>query len=299
MLIQPDCIPCILKMTISVLRRLPLEEEEVNELYSQILKILPLSNPPWDRMSAELVEIVMQKIVHYMGDPDPFYSEKLRQNKIMLKLYPQINELIEKAPDPLYEAVKLAGIGNAIDFMFSQSMSDIEKSIKERLRSSINQKNYEELEGKLKESSRILYLGDNAGEIVMDRLLIERIRRVKDMDITFVVRSRPTLNDVTRKDAEFVGIDRPARVIENGIDGPLPGTILKRCSNEMKEWIQKADLIISKGGANHDTMDEETDSLHKDITFLLLSKCYPYQKHFNVPLNDPILANVYKSNSFR
>jgi uncharacterized protein with ATP-grasp and redox domains len=104
---------------------------------------------------------------------------------------------------------------------------------------------------------------------------------------------------VTKEDAEFVGIHKLAKVIENGIDGPLPGTILGRSSEELRQWVERADLIISKGGGNHDTIDEEKESLKKDITFMLLSKCRPYYNHFDVPLYQPILANFFRSNAFR
>ncbi|MGD9076184.1 MAG: ARMT1-like domain-containing protein, partial [Desulfobacteraceae bacterium] len=88
---------------------------------------------------------------------------------------------------------------------------------------------------------------------------IETIREGQDVEIFFVVRSVPILNDVTLREAQFVGMDRVATVIRNGIDSPLPGTILKRCSRELRELVERADLIISKGGGNFDTLDEESE----------------------------------------
>ncbi len=105
----------------------------------------------------------------------------------------------------------------------------------------------------------------------------------------------PTLNDATLSEAKSVGLDKIATVIENGIDGPLPGTLLSRCSSEVKELVRQSDLIISKGGGNFDTLDEERKHLRKNISFMLLSKCEPYYKHFGVKIYDPILANYYYS----
>jgi hypothetical protein len=103
----------------------------------------------------------------------------------------------------------------------------------------------------------------------------------------------PTLNDATLREAKAVGIDRIATVIENGIDGPLPGTILSRCSDEVNELVRQSDLIISKGGGNFDTLDEERKHLDKKISFLMLSKCAPHFDHFGVKLFHPILANTF------
>ena len=116
-----------------------------------------------------------------------------------------------------------------------------------------------------------------------------------DVEVVLVVRSTPTLNDATMRESQFVGINEVATVIENGIHGPLPGTILRRCSKEVRELFDRADLIISKGGGNFDTLDEERKHLKNNFTFIFLSKCYPYYRYFDVPLLQPILANSFAS----
>lgn len=138
-----------------------------------------------------------------------------------------------------------------------------------------------------------MYFGDNAGEVVFDKLLIETIKELHSVEIVFVVRSVPTLNDATLTEARSIGIDNIAQLIENGIDGPLPGTLLARCSNEVQDVVNRSDLIISKGGGNFDTLDEERKHLNKNISFLLLSKCEPYYRHFGVQIYQPIIANYY------
>ncbi|MGD9034004.1 MAG: ARMT1-like domain-containing protein [Desulfobacteraceae bacterium] len=200
------------------------------------------------------------------------------------------------APDPLYEAVKLAIIGNSVDFMMSDKSVDTLEMIKKRMEYALPEETFKEFVGKLNSTRRLLYIGDNAGEIVFDKLLIETIREGQDVEIFFVVRSVPILNDVTLREAQFVGMDRVATVIENGIDSPLPGTILKRCSRELRELVERADLIISKGGGNFDTLDEERKRLDMNITFMFLSKCYPYKRHFGVELSNPIMANFFERN---
>ena len=97
----------------------------------------------------------------------------------------------------------------------------------------------------------------------------------------------------SKEEAKTVGIDKIATVIENGIDGPLPGTVLNRCSSKVNDLVRQSDLIISKGGDNFDTLDEERKRLNKNISFLLLSKCDPYYRHFGIQIYQPILANYY------
>ena len=197
--------------------------------------------------------------------------------------------MLKTAEHPLRIAAHLGGLGNAIDVMMEGGAADIQKIIKEQLAYPLHKNAFEILEKRITNSNRILYFGDNAGEIVLDRLFIETIKEQHDTDIIFVVRSMPTLNDATLKDSEQIGMVNLVRVIENGIDGPVPGTQLHRCSRDVKGLFQKADLIISKGGGNFDTLDELPKKHKSKISYLLLSKCRPYREHFGVGLHQPIL----------
>jgi uncharacterized protein with ATP-grasp and redox domains len=201
--------------------------------------------------------------------------------------------MVNADPDPLYMAVKLSILGNSMDLMVADPSVTIENSISEKVKIPLSKENYSQFKQQLKASKHVLIFGDNAGEIVFDKLLIETIKKMHQLEISYVVRSVPTLNDATLKEAKSIGLDKVATVIENGIDGPLPGTLLSRCSDEVNDLVRRSDLIISKGGGNFDTLDEERKHLNKNISFLLLSKCEPYCNHFNMKLYQPILANFY------
>ncbi len=289
MFLKPDCIPCILSMSLNYLRKLSVPEEQVNMIYSDILSLRPLRGEMWDMTSPEVIEPIMKKIMAAVGNKDPFAAEKEKQNRKMLSLYPELQRMVKTAEHPLRTAAHLAGLGNAIDVMMEGGAADIQKIIKEQLAYPLQKNAFEILEKRIINSNCILYFGDNAGEIVLDRLFIETIKEQHDTDIIFVVRSMPTLNDATLKDAEQIGMVNLVRVIENGIDGPVPGTLLDRCSREVQDLFQKADLIISKGGGNFDTLDELPEKRKSKISYLLLSKCRPYQEHFGVGLQRPIL----------
>jgi hypothetical protein len=276
-------------MAISLIRKLPLDEALVKKLYAEILEIPALKGKRWDVTSPEIIEQVMIKIVDAVGDPDPFAAEKRQLNRTLMDRYPYFQSLVTESDDPLYTAVKLAIAGNAIDFMVPRGTIDVAKTIQEQLEQPISQQRFSPFKTRLEASKSILYFGDNAGEVVLDKLLIETIKKRYDRDITFVVRSVPTLNDVTIKEATFVGMDQVVRVVENGIDGPLPGTIFNRCASQIRALAKQADLIISKGGGNYDSLGEEKNFLNK-IVFMLLSKCYPYNQTFGVDMFHPILS---------
>jgi len=291
MLLQPDCIPCVLNMSVSVLRRLPLGEGEIRNLCTEILDNRSLRGRFWDTTSSEVIEEVMEKVCRVLGDPDPFAREKARQNEAATALYPQLQSLINGSSEPLCTAAKIAVLGNAIDFMVPQNTADIEKSIRDRLGFPLDQREYETFEQRLRKSRRVLYFADNCGEVVLDKLFMETMKGYLEVEFILVVKSVPAMNDATLKEVHALGMDRIATVIENGIQGPLPGTILKRCSPAVREWVGKADLILSKGGGNFDTLDEEKDGFPVPIAFLLLSKCHPYYRRFGIPVDQPILYN--------
>lgn len=293
MFLKPDCIPCILKMTISSLRKLPLDENSVKALYSDILQIPALRGQVWETTSPEVIEDVWKKIVAKVNSRDPFFETKSNQNEKIMLLYPFLEKMVSEAADPLKLAVKLSILGNSMDFMVADSSLAVEKSIAAKAKLPLSENSYSEFRKQLEATRHLLIFADNAGEIVFDRLMIETIKRLYQPKISFVVRSVPTLNDATLREAKAVGIDRIVNVIENGIEGPLPGTILSRCSDEVNDLVRQSDLIISKGGGNFDTLDEERKHLNNKISFLLLSKCAPHFDNFGVKLYHPILANTF------
>jgi uncharacterized protein with ATP-grasp and redox domains len=177
MLMKPDCIPCISKMSISAIRMLTSDKRIIKELLCQILEIPSLRGLYWDITSSEVIELLMEKIVEAMDDPDPFYLLKVQQNKRMMELMPYLRNLLNGASDPLHLAIKLAILGNAIDLMISDTSLEIETAIGEMLEETrIPVERFLEFKEKLGGSELVLYLGDNSGEIILDKLLIEAMK---------------------------------------------------------------------------------------------------------------------------
>jgi uncharacterized protein with ATP-grasp and redox domains len=280
-------------MALSTIRNLNLDENVARDLYSQVVAVTQSKSCRWDLTNEEVVEAVLELILERIADPDPFQSLKMEQNKMIMNIYPWLQNLVAKGDDPLYTAAKLATLGNSLDVMVSENTVDMEESITSRLDAPLSQEGFARFKEQLRKSFSIVYFADNAGEIVFDKLLIETIKELCDAEIVVVVRSFPVLNDVTMKEARFVGLDTIVRVVENGIDGPLPGTILRRCSDKVRQAVHRADLLIAKGGANFDTLEEEYKRTRMNITFMLIAKCFPLYTYFGKDLNQLILANYY------
>jgi len=209
-----------------------------------------------------------------------------------MQIYPWLKELATSASDPLYNSVNLSIIGNSLDAMKYEKSMDLKSLIQERMKIGIFKPTFDEFCRKLSKSNLIVYCGDNSGEIIFDKVLIEIMKaKYNNLEIVYVVRSIPALNDVTLEEALFTGMDKIVSVVENGIDAPFPGTVLERCSSKIKKLFKNADLIISKGGGNFDSLDEEKS--FGNVSFMLLAKCLPYSRKFGAKLNTPVLENRY------
>ena len=149
MFLKPDCIPCILSMSLNYLRKLSVPEEQVNMIYSDILSLKPLRGEMWDMTSPEVIEPIMKKIMAAVGNKDPFAAEKEKQNQKMLSLYPELQRMVKTAEHPLRTAAHLAGLGNAIDVMMEGGAADIQKIIKEQLAYPLQKNAFEILEKRI------------------------------------------------------------------------------------------------------------------------------------------------------
>jgi damage-control phosphatase, subfamily I len=288
-LLKPDCVACIHKALLSAIRELTSDEEQIKALLSELMQLPSLRGPAWDMTSPQVIEAALAKISQVVGTLDPFKAMKKRQNVGAMELYPWLKKLVEESNDRLYTATHLAIIGNSIDIMWAGGSIEVEPLIRQQLRNPILSESFVHLERRLQSSRVVLMLGDNSGEIVFDRLFIETVKSIFDLEVIYAVRSVPTLNDATAQEAAAAEMDKIAPIVETGIDGPLPGTVTARCSDQMKKLLEDADLILSKGGGNFDSIEEETH-LHDKMLFMLMSKCVPICSYFGTKMYDPILS---------
>ena len=290
MQIWPDCIPCILKMSLGIARVVMKDEDQVRRFMEEILRLKYFSGKERKVTSPEVIKDVWLKVIEVSGKSDPLEEIKNEQNSKALAIYPIAKELVLKSKDPFLGAIKLAIAGNSIDAMTDVKGEAPEEIIKKWERLEIDIEKLNCLKERLKKTRRLVYLGDNCGEIVFDRLLIEVLLEMYSLEITFITRTLPILNDATLQDALSMGIGEVTQVMENGLPEPLPGTYLKRINSESKTLIERSDLVISKGGGNYDSLTEEKGIKGK-VSFLFLAKCYPYCNIHHVTLNAPVIYN--------
>jgi len=281
-----DCIPCFVRQALDS-ARLATDDEQIHEnVVRQVLSLaadLDMSQSP-----PAIGQQIHRLIRELVGNNDPYHRIKKRFNNLALKLYPDLRKQIVGSDDRLETAIRLAIAGNIIDFGVKTSLaeSDIEKTISDSLSGYLNSEQIQGFKNTVTEAEKILYLADNAGEIVFDRLLIEQLPYEK---VTVVVKSNPVINDATIEDADVAGLTRIVEVIDNGSDAP--GTILESCSEEFRRRFADADLIIAKGQGNYETLSDAD----KNIFFVLKAKCPVIARDLGCEVGEMILR---KSESF-
>ena len=216
---------------------------------------------------------------------DYFKEEKEMSNRFVLQRLEDIRSRILSAEDPLYAALQMAVLGNYIDFSALRgevSLEKLEQMLKQAESIELDRQNYGKLRADLEKGKKLLYITDNAGEIGFDRLLAEQIAaQYPALQITFCVRGGPASNDATREDAAAVGITFP--VIDNGCT--VAGTELELLTPEAMQIFEQADVILSKGQANVETLY----GCGLNIYYLFLIKCVRFQTYFGKEKLTPML----------
>ena len=285
MKVHVDCLKCISEISAHAVAASGVTGRPLDQILAEIASGVTCHDDV--RTTPEVFLQILSSLTDEIGDPDPFREWKAEQNRVALGLYPWLRELVAEADVPLNRAVLLAAIGNSLDLLGAARDLGAEQVVRERLDRPLPVEAYAEFADKLSRCRRLVFFGDNCGEVVFDRLLLETIRQDHSPDIVYVVRSVPALNDVTLEEARSVGMEAVARLVENGIIGPLPGTVLPRCSETVQALAAEADLIISKGAGNFYTLDEYRPPT--DVVYLLMTKCQLHANHFGTQLLDPIL----------
>lgn len=283
--LNPECIRCLLKKH---LESCPESADTATriEYMQSILKII--GNAPKYYSSPKLLNSINEVKSRMFGYKEDFTEIKKHFNILMLEIEPQLKAELGKADDPLRRALCYAMMGNYIDFGTRKSVDETE--LKNLLWNTsdeiINDTAYKELKYDLSKAKTLVYLTDNCGEIVMDKLFINIIKELySDISITAIVRGGDILNDATMEDAKQVGLTDIVTVIDNGNN--IAGTWLEELSGQAMNVIDNADVIISKGQANFESLYQ----CGKNIYYAFMCKCKLFADRFNVPMLHGILVN--------
>lgn len=258
-----DCIACLIRQSLDAIR-LQTSDEAVHErLLREVLRAA--SQMDLRRSPPEMAQRIHRTIREFTGQTDPYRDVKDRFNRLGLDLYPTLRGWVEDSDSPMETAVRLAIAGNVLDFGAKGHVgrADVRDAVRHALSAPLDG-NVEQFCRAVAHAGEILYLTDNAGEIVFDRLLVEQLPQEK---VTAVVKGFPVINDATRVDAEVAGLVELVPVIDTGSDGP--GTILEDCSDAFRDRFDRAELVIAKGQANYETLSH----VDKEVYFLFKAKC--------------------------
>lgn len=256
------------------------DETKIKELLDHVgsmVKEIDLEDIP-----PEIGAKIYKKIHEITGVKDPYEEIKQSNIKEALKLYPELKEIVKKSKDPLLTAVKIAIAGNVIDLGVNKEFN-ITKDVKKILKQDFAICDFNEFKEKFEIAKSILYLGDNSGEGVFDRILIETMNK----PVTYVVRDIPIINDITFKEVGVIGIDKVVtEVISSGTTAPA--TVLNLCNEEFIKRFDEAEMVISKGQGNYEGLSE----VKRSIFFLLKVKCSVIADHIGVSEDDIVLKAI-------
>ncbi|MFP4447543.1 MAG: damage-control phosphatase ARMT1 family protein [Bacteroidales bacterium] len=274
------CLYCFARLFSNLLEKHVEEEEKKIELTKSLFRYI-------SEIDTTLPSPVIARDIHamlrqYLNNPDPYKEEKDSHNKLILSVYDYLKEKIRNSSSPFDEALKLTIAGNIMDFG-PYNEFNIMETIFQMGDMNIAINHSKELQKQIEKAESILYLGDNAGEIVFDRLFLETIAHP---NVFFAVRGGPVINDATMEDAKMAGIDKMAKIIDNGYDAPA--TIPEKSSEDFRRIYEKADLIISKGMGNFEGLMHRKD---ERIFFLLMVKCEVIGEHLGLNKGDIVIYN--------
>lgn len=277
-----ECIPCFVRQAAEAVEMSAGDGLRKECLLRRLL--CDIAAADWSVMPVTIAQRIQRRVREETGQADPYHLLKGRMNRIALDLLPALTDTARRQPDPREAIVRLAIAGNLLDAgsktrLAPEDMSAHLHAIWDRLLVG----SVADLFHAAQAARRILYLADNAGEIVFDRLLIETLPVEK---ITVAVRGFPVINDATLEDAETAGILRLVPVISNGSDAP--GTVVEECSEEFRACFNSADLIIAKGQGNYETLSN-TD---KNVFFLLTVKCPLIAADIGAPVGALVIKNA-------
>ncbi len=256
MTIKPDCITCIMNQTLKVCKLLELDDETSKQALDATANILMQSSlqmtPP------QIAKETYAAIAEITGEEDPVAKAKTQATCMALSVDTSFIKT-------LHDAVKFAVIGNVIDFG-AQKQLDLNETIRSHLHRSFAIDDFDTFEKELKHTKHMVYIGDNTGEHIFDKRLIEIIKAHYNIKIYYFVRGKPIINDVTVKEAAM--LKDVATIVDTGV--PTPGFDLSYANETSKALFESADMVLAKGMGNYESL---YDVCNRPLYYLFIVKC--------------------------
>ncbi len=267
MKVHAECYQCFIGQAIRSARLHKSNRYDLLKPVQSVVKVLQdidVEVPP-----PLISEDVYGTIRKTLGIDDPYKQIKKKYNDIALSYQEFMEKEVFNSDNPLLFAIRLALAGNIIDFGSQVGKFDLESTIENTIHNPLDLTDFDRFVVELEKAKNVVLLLDNAGEIVFDKILIKTIKRLyPNVNVSVIVRGGPIINDVTVEDAKYVGLDRVANVVDSG--QVIPGFWPETASSLAKEVFNSADVVISKGQGNFETLSEIDD---QRVYFLFLVKC--------------------------
>jgi len=263
--IKPDCLVCLYNQALKTSKLLGLDDEKTAKILFEVAKILP--NYSLNNTAPEIAKDTYKLIENITNNPDPLKIAKESSIQEAKKFKPTLYEKIDKSDDKLLTALKIAVAGNVIDFGAKEQIK-LESILDKIFHTKFKIDNYSQLKDRLNSAKKVVILGDNCGENIFDVILADVLKSLYDIEIFYFVRGKPIINDVTLLEANESDMPKFAKIIDSGV--PTPGYSLKYASKESKEIFDTADVIISKGMGNFESLYKVID---REVFYLFVVKC--------------------------
>ena len=277
-----ECVPCFFQQALRAAGEAELDEAQTRRLVVELgqhLESLDFDAPP-----PVNGRFLYRRVAELSGRPDPYAEAKRRHTELALGLLPRLRGWVDDAKDALDAAARIAAAGNILDLGAMSSIDDLDAVLDRALNSNHDPWHIAALAERVQAAEEILVLGDNAGEAVFDRVLLETLRRLRpEARLVFSVRGGPIINDATEADAKAAGVDSAATLISTGSD--IPGVVLDEVAPELRAVFDRADLVISKGQGNLETLHPAP----REVFFILTVKCRVVREHLGVPRGASVL----------
>lgn len=261
-----ECVYCYLKQAANCMSVAGIDEDRQYRFLFELMDDIKVMDR--NRTPAENSTEILHKVYRLINNSDPYKEIKERTNLLALEWYPLLKDILKKSENRLPDALKISVSGNVIDLGINRSF-DLEASLKQSLDAGFSKDDSVLFMKKLDKVDELVIVGDNAGEIVFDRLLVEELSSMGKM-VTYIVKGGPVLNDATMEDAVQAGMDKVARVITTGSN--YLGAPLHIIAGETVKLIREAGLVIAKGQANFESLEHE-ETVKGRVFFLLKIKC--------------------------
>ncbi len=274
-----DCLPCLLRQVLESARMATGDEAVQGEIMDDALTALAAHRSY--ASAPALAHALHTTVQRDAGVADPYAAVKERDIAAALRLEGLIADFAAAGPDPLLRALKASATGNVMDSALYSSL-DLDAVLAEELATPFAVCDLDALRADLRTARTVLIIGDNAGEAVFDKVLVREL--ASRAEVTFAVRGRAIINDVTMADAYAVGMDRHATIVSSGC--PAPGAIPAMCDEAFRALFDRADVVISKGQGNLEALSGS----RRRIYFLLKAKCPRLADELGVDVGQYVLT---------